>query len=291
MNNNTAPTTTGSPSPATTPADANGGTHPNDEQFDAGSALLRLLLGGMLVGTHELRERVRRWEDSLRAAQAGQAAPSGQSQDTSASMRRALIGAAFEAQERMRRGFSDMLARIAEIADDANLAYTRLTFAVRGTPLDAARGRLDELLFLASTAVDRWTERGRVEEQDGRQVAEQAAISVIDELLVYMARNPEVRKLIEQQGTSMAESAVGEVRERSASADQWIERITHNLLHRPVGDSPAKPADGRGVLPPTEDVPASPGATPKTRTRAAGAQTRTPAPMGDAQMTHSSDPE
>ena len=291
MNNDTAPTTTHSPTLVTAPAGANGSTHPTDDQFDAGSALLRLLLGGMLVGTDELRERVRRWEDDLRAAQAGQAAPSGQSQGTSASLRRALVGAAFEAQERMRRGFTDMQARIAGIADDANLAYTRLTLSTRGTPLDAVRRRVDGLLFMTLTAVDRWTERGRAEEQHGRQVAEQAAISVIDELFDYMARNPEVRKLIEQQGTSMADSAVGEVRERSASADQWIERLTHNLLHRPVDNSPAKPADGRGVLPPTEDVPASPGATPKTRTRAAGAQTRTRAPVGDAQMTQSSNPE
>jgi hypothetical protein len=77
-----------------------------------------------------------------------------------------------------------------------------------------------------------------------------------------MSRNPEVRELIAQQSMGMADSAVDEVRERSASADQWIERLAHSLLHRPMGEKPAKPADGGsdGTIPPAGEPAPAPGA-------------------------------
>lgn len=258
----------------------------DEDRFDAGSALLRLLIGGMLVGADQLQDRLRRWDErSLATDAVALQSP----QTVSATMRRALIGAAFESQALMRRRFSTMMTRLAGLADDANLIYTRLAFAVRGTPLDAVRRQLDELLFLALTAVDRWTERGQSEEQHGRQMAEQAAVSVIDELLDYMARNPEVRKLIEQQGMSVADSAVGEVRERTASADQWIERIAHNLLHRSVGGTPANSEGGPdGALPPAT-VQGAPIAA-RTRTKAHGTPARMPAATVEAQGLQSSDP-
>jgi hypothetical protein len=81
-----------------------------------------------------------------------------------------------------------------------------------------------------------------MEEQQSRQMAQEAVVGVIDELLDYMARNPEVRQLIEQQGMSMADSAVGEVRERTATADMWIERIARSLLHRPASEETAPTA-------------------------------------------------
>lgn len=274
------------PTVPATSAPARGADLPAEDRFDAGSAVLRLLVGGMLVGADQLRDRLQRWDERPLAIDAGAMRSP---QTASASMRRALIGATFEAQARLRRRFSTMMTRVERLADDANLIYTRLAFAVRGTPLDSARAQVDELLFLALAAVDRWTERGRREEQYGRQMAEQATVSVIDELLDYMARNPEVRKLIEQQGTSMAESAVGEVRERTASADQWIERLAHNLLHRPTGDTPVKPASGPDAAPPAAAAQGAPVAA-RARARTHGTPARAPAAAVETQRAEASDP-
>jgi len=102
--------------------------------------------------------------------------------------------------------------------------------------------------------LDRWADRGRMEEQQSRDMTQEAVVSVIDELLDYMAQNPEVRELIEQQGMSMAETAVDEVRERSATADMWIERVARGLLHRPASENTAQPA----AIPSPETTSASP---------------------------------
>jgi hypothetical protein len=113
---------------------------------------------------------------------------------------------------------------------------------MRYTPLDPLRVRLEEMVYRATMTLDRWADRGRMEEQQSQDMTQEAMVSVIDELLDYMARNPEVRELIEQQGMSMADSAVGEVRERTETADMWIERVARGLLHRPASENPAQPA-------------------------------------------------
>lgn len=255
---------------------------PAGDRFDADLALLRLLVGGMLVGGNELRDRLRQWEDVSRQ-QARAAAPP---QSTSAWLRNALVGMAFAGETRLRQGFSTMLSGLTSLADESNLAYTRLALALRRTPFDPVRRRLDEMFFLTSAALDRLTERGWIEEQRGRHMAERATVSVIDELLDYMARNPDVRNLIEQQGASMADSAVGEVRERTASADQWIERLAHNLLHRPANEAPAKPEDA--PAPPAE-IRTSPAAA-RARTKVPTAPARAPAAIAGLETTPSSNP-
>lgn len=261
MSSDTIPTTTpaaNGPRPPNAPTPADGDARPADDQLDAGAALLRLLVGGMLVGADQLRERLRQWEEAARAIPLAQTAPP---QAASPSLRHALVGMAFETETRLRRGVSRLLTRAVGVADDANLAYTRLTLSARGTPLDRVRGRLDELLFMALTEVDRWSARGAREEQQGRRMAGQATVSVLDELLDYMAHNPEVRHLIEQQGVSLAGEALGEARARTESADQWIERLAHRLLHRPLGDSHGGQAARADASPPAVEPPPAASAT------------------------------
>jgi hypothetical protein len=217
------------------PAETTSDTRPNDDRFDATASLLRLLVGGALVGAEELRLRLERWQEATRASTttATQAvAP----QTASDALRYTLVGMLFETETRMRRRFSAMLARLARASHEANLFYTTVTSDMRYTPLDPLRMRLDEMLYRATMTIDRWTDRGWIEEQHSRRMAREAAARVVDELLDYMAQNPEVRELIEQQSLNMAETAVDEVRDRTATADMWIERIARSLLHRPVND-------------------------------------------------------
>jgi hypothetical protein len=240
--------------PATT---ERGGIEAAHDSFDTTSSALRLLIGGLLVGADELRLRLRQWEATAHSA------PSATVQQTvpqslrhapaPASLRYAFIGMLFETETRMRQQFSTVLTRLARLSEETEYLYvTTVEPALSQTPLDPVLMRLDEMLFKAGAAVDRWTARGWIEEQQSRGMARQASVSVVDELLDYMARNPEVRDLIMQQGTSMAGEAMGEVRERSASADMWIERFTRSLLRRP--ETPGAEMTPRVDVSPTGDT-------------------------------------
>ena len=225
------------------PAEVIDDVPPDSARFDTAAALLRLLVGGALVGMDELRTRLERWQEATQAsAQTVHQTTrrTTRNDDATNHLRRAALYArrdAVETETRMRRGFATMAARFSRfsrLSGEANIFYTTLGSDWHRTPFDPLRVRLDEMRFRAMETVDRWADRGWAEEQQGRRMAQQAVAGVIDELLDYMAQNPEVRHLIEEQGMGMAETAVDEVRERTASADMWIERIAHNLLHRPV---------------------------------------------------------
>ncbi len=234
------------PAQPTTPAIATDGTVATDDRFEAGSALLRLILGAMLIGTDELRDRLKQWEQASRTTQVAHSGIDwAKPQSRTAWFRRAMVGMTFEGETRVRKRFSTMLTRLAQVVDEADLAYTRLAFSLRQTPLDPVRRRFDEVLFRAMASLDRWSDRGWIEEQNGRLMAEQATDSTLNELFDYVAHNPEVRQLIEQQGVDAVGSALDDVRGRTASADQRIERLARNLLHRPVSEQPAKPVNGR----------------------------------------------
>lgn len=214
-----------------------------DDTFDAMSSVLRLIIGGLLVGTDELRSRLRQWEETAHSTPSAallQTVPQSlQHAPTSASLRYGFIGMLFETETRVRQRFSTALARFARLSEEAEYQFvTTVEPVLSKTPLDPMLMRLDELLFMARAAVDRWTARGWLEEQQSRGMARQATTSVVDELIDYMARNPELRALILQQGTSMAGEAVDEVRERTAAADMWVERVTRGLLRRPVSHGP-----------------------------------------------------
>lgn len=213
----------------------------DDERFDTAAALLRLLVGGALVGTRELRLRLEQWQQAIPDPSSTQAvAP--RTASPSDALRYTLMGMMFETESRVRRRFSTMRRRLARASHEANRFYATAMSDMRYTPLDPLRVRLEEMVYRATMTLDRWADRGRMEEQQSRDMAQEAVVSVIDELLDYMARNPEVRELIEQQGLSMAETAVDEVRERTATADMWIERVARGLLHRPASENPAQPA-------------------------------------------------
>ncbi len=248
--------------PADTADAAAGRAERIEDQFDATSSLLRLLVGGALVGADELRYRLQVWEAATRSATR---APSRHAQPQAApeALRYALIGMLFESEARVRRGFSRMLARMWRLSDEADSYDSYDSYYIADTPdmppspLDPLLIRLDELLdelrFNATTTIDRWSARGWVEEQHGRRMARLATVSVMDELLDYMARNPQVRQLIEKQATGMAGTAVEEVQGRTAQADMWVERIAHGLLHRPMNNEVEEPANN--VEPPPTNNP------------------------------------
>jgi hypothetical protein len=210
----------------------------NADTFDATEAVLRLLVGGLLEGTDELRTRLQRWDRPANNTHPLSLLQSlmepAQPVSASESVRHALVGMLFETEAQVRKRFSAAASRLADMSDRAEYIFTtRLEPTIRRTPLRHVLARLDDLQFQIMVARDRWTERGQREEEQGRMVARQTLEGITHELIDYMSRNPEVRQLIERQGTSIAEEAVDEVRDRTAAADSRIEQIAHSLLRRP----------------------------------------------------------
>jgi hypothetical protein len=75
-------------------------------------------------------------------------------------------------------------------------------------------------------------------------VAGQAIDDTIDEL----AELEGVQQIVQQQSVGMATMMVDEARERTATADNLIERISHRLLRRPPPSSGVPSAAPQAVV-------------------------------------------
>src|SRR5690348_2705634 len=145
-----------SASPAETARDVQGNSHaqPDAEQFDTAAALLRLLVGGALVGARELRLRLERWQQAIPDAASTQAV-SPRAASPSDAFRYTLVGMMFETESRMRRRFSIMRGRLARASHEANRFYANAMSDMRYTPLDPLRARIEEIAYRATMTLDR----------------------------------------------------------------------------------------------------------------------------------------
>ena len=198
---------------------------PSATSFDPAHAVTRLVVGAALEGSDELMRRLRIWEDAARE----KAATTPPTSDTSqaAEFRYAVIGLLLEGETRVRQG----IQRLEQATAQATQRVTR-TVDPNGWP--APRSPLGRTLdrFLASRQQDiaRWREAGRQAEHEGRLTAQEALATSTHEVFGYMAQEPQVRDLIQQQGVTMASTALGEVRSRTATADRWVERVVRKAL-------------------------------------------------------------
>lgn len=214
-------------------------------------ALMRLFVGGTLTGAEELLRQMRAWEDELEALRSAPPPPSGQpaspagqenpfvfsqppAEETPAVLLRyALIGWLMEGEKRLSRRISqaEQIRRgVWNLASPlvkpwlAPFKHSRL-FA----PL---RREYDDFLRRGQTELERWIEIGRQEELRSRDLTRMAAKRTVDDSIEYLATNPKVEQLVETQSTGLANEVVEEVRERTISADTFVESLVRTLLKR-----------------------------------------------------------
>lgn len=195
-------------------------------------SLTRLVVGGLGLGADEFIRRLRLWEIAAEkeiSSQRDQFNSSAGGEDSNASelARYALIGLLFEFQDGLGKSMG-FLGRIQKLA--ANLLSPFLR-PIRSFPLlSPTQKQMDRLISRGQHEVNRWINRGRQEEMHGRQLASIAMDDVIEEYIEYLAENPEVQELVQTQSTGLANEVVEEVRERTVSADTFLEGVARSLL-------------------------------------------------------------
>src|SRR5215469_15524624 len=213
-------------SAGTTSGEPASGRHPQPQSdWSLTTALVRLLLGFALEGGDQLTAHLRRWES---AADTPIAAPE-RPPSFRDLQRYATLGAVIETGARA----GTFLRSLLDASDDvATTVGGGLDYALQRWPFRSLRSRLFSLRCDFEEAMDEWVDLGRREEEQARRMARHAAASLVDEVFHYLAQSPDVRELVERQTASMAESAVEDVRSRTASADKLVVRLVHILLRR-----------------------------------------------------------
>ena len=220
-----------------------------------------LLIGGVLLGIDELNASLGNWGAEISSPKSGNADyPSSQSSkseefdipsntsisqsdeyDNSNIVRYALIGLAFDIQERVQSGLKIVDQTTRSISNVATPIIDPISNSRLVKPF---RRRYDELVLRGKQEVDRWVDAGLAEDTRSRQFAQTALEKSVDKSIDYLTTNEEIKELIETQSVSLAGEVVEEIRERAVSADILLERIVRMSLRlTPRTELPAPPTE------------------------------------------------
>jgi hypothetical protein len=197
------------------------------------TTLMRLLVGGAVIGVDELQRRSRQWHTEISQAAAHKMVIAPFAELEQNRQRHTLIGLLFETPEALSR----RLAKMGHTSSAAAGLVGKVSSPVVNSRLVRPfKRRVDNLVRRGEANIERWADRGRAEEQVSRALAEQAITEIFDEVMAevitQLAQKPEVRELLQQQSVSLAGEVIGEVRQRTASADALLERLARTILRR-----------------------------------------------------------
>jgi len=225
--------------------------------------LIRLVVGIVLVGQDALRYQLPIWEaEAARYLEARQQQTTSPPTDTTEASPRPpempwfpksweyrLVGLAFETPNYMKAG----LKRLGQ----AQRSVWRKTAPLR-LPLDLlgvtefTRQWMEGFVERIQSDSERLEEIGEAEAQASRALGQVAVLDIFDIVLDYLSENSEVQDLIKSQTSSMTENVIGEVRERTVSADNLIETLIRRVLRQPYN-----PPEEMQLPSPTEKRPAN----------------------------------
>jgi hypothetical protein len=210
-------------------------------------SLTRLVIGGVLLGVDELLDNLEEWEtmapNTDAQGPAEKSAPEAvgsppaeiitipEESETSADLARyALIGLAFDAQDRLQSGVRSMN----KAANILSRLATPIAKPFKNSRVTAPlRRRYDRLVLRGQQEVDRWVETGRTEDAHSRSLAQSAVNGSVDQSINFLTANEGVQELIQSQSVSLAGEVVEEVRERAVSADDFFEGVIRAMFRRP----------------------------------------------------------
>lgn len=247
-----------------------------------GRSLIRLFIGIVESWVYDLVNRMQNWETQIADdSQETQSIQSYQSELDNDSpyakvevdwsepkqveksgdmLRYAAIGMLFDIQEQTNQNLK-ILKRGSKIL--LRLTEGVLSPLSTSSLLNPFRKKLNSLVVRGENEVNRWINIGRAEESHSRNLALKVQDDFINGWIKYLTGNEEIVGLVEMQSASLATEVVEEIRERTVSADSYLEGITRAMLHRVP--RPALPEP-----PPQIRMRASPLHPKTTRSRKAG---------------------
>jgi polyhydroxyalkanoate synthesis regulator phasin len=104
------------------------------------------------------------------------------------------------------------------------------------------KNRYDTAAGRGEKVIDRLIMKGRVEEQNSRQIVQQKNVDeLVNDFLEYIVLRTEIRQLIQEEGIDVAGDVVYEFQEQSAAVDTTLERKLKSLFRKNVSSNPDTP--------------------------------------------------
>ena len=157
-------------------------------------------------------------------------------------------------------GIQENLERSLDLADRATRLASSLAAPIVGAVYESrllapVRRNFESLVTRGETKVHRWVETGRSEEAYDRALVKTAWFDQVDNSVDYLAADTNVQELVQSQGVGLADKVVEEARERSVSADNYLEATVRAMLRRPPhAELPEPPEQVKKVVAPLRRI-------------------------------------
>jgi hypothetical protein len=217
----------------------------NSQQVSDLKAALRLAVGSTLTGTDVFTTRMRR----MRAAQetvTSKTIKIDENETSQDQLRYLLLGFLFEAPDMIERRLKTVDHSSSKVFGFFSKLISPVTKSWIFSPV---KDQYELAVARGEKVMDRFIMKGRVEEQNSRQMLQQKAIDdLINEVAEYLVLKIKVQELIEREGTSMAGDVLGEFQEESADVDSLLEGKLKSIFRKSgstePGTPPSNPAEG-----------------------------------------------
>ncbi|MFN2183828.1 MAG: RDD family protein [Anaerolineae bacterium] len=209
----------------------------------------RLLVGGALLGREAIGSAMASTRDVLDEATQPPAGDEGPGEDGLAppaqvprptpSARHLLIGALFDTGEQIERRGESAARTVARTASPV------VRWAKRSRLTAPARRQFNALSVRGEARVQRWVERGVLEEQRSRALLNTTVTRAANRSLDTVVDSPQVQGLVEEfveaQGQSLGMRFVEELRAQAVSGDLAVARIARRVVRHPKPEVPPLP--------------------------------------------------
>ncbi len=233
---------------------------PRTSLFGSLRSITRLMIGSVGLGIDEFQRHLSSWDEEYQYSKlqndSNNYNPSSieknelvtvipyeeiESDQPSNDFRFTIIGLLFETQDKLHSRLQTV-SRAGRLINDVTAPIVRPF--TRSWLIPPLRRRYNALVERGEDEFNRWTSLGRSEYIRSRAMAQTAVESTYQETVETLANDPEIQELIQTQGIGLAGEVVDELRERSVSADNFLDGFVRALLRRtPRAELPPPPEE------------------------------------------------
>jgi len=205
------------------------------------SSITLLAIGGVLVAKEELAARFPDWQRGENEKKIQINKPDRTDKKSvfaDPEIQNGLVGVAFALEEKMEHGLQSI--------DRLTRRSARRTMKILKPVTSSWPGRrfashIDSLAARGEREIKQFARYGHSQAEESKKVFRTAISSSVDEMIGDLSHNTEIQQLVQTQSASLAEEIVEEIRERTVSADNYLEMIVRNILKRPSRDQLPEP--------------------------------------------------
>jgi hypothetical protein len=201
-------------------------------------AALRLAVGSGLTGTDVFTTRLRRMR-AMQETVTPQTIKIDENETSQDQLRYMLLGILFETPDVIERRLKAVDHSSSKVFGFFSKLISPFTESWIFNPV---KDQYDHAVARGEKVVNRLIMKGRVEEQNSRQMLQQKAIDdLINEFVEYLVLKIKVQEIIEREGTTMAGDVIGEFQEQSADVDSILEGKLKSIFRKSVPPAPDTP--------------------------------------------------